>query len=88
MAFINCSLNDNIMVFDENRTMILDYCKSKETKKIVMVSKQTKNVFIEYVHGSKSLLTVAFDWFVLPASNTTQITPSGSFQNQSYKILF
>jgi hypothetical protein len=80
MAFINCTLNDNILVFDENRTIVLDYCKVKEVKKIVMVSKQTKNVFIEYNYGSNSFFTVAFDWFVLPASNITAV-PSGNLLN-------
>ena len=79
MAYINCALNDNIMVFDENKSMILDYCKSKETKKIVMVSKQIKNAYIEYVYKSNSLFSVAFDWYVLLPSNGSQNMPSGNF---------
>ena len=51
--FMNCSTNDNVMIYDENRALILDYCQSTFNKKVLIASKYTKNLIIEYNYGGK-----------------------------------
>ncbi len=56
---------DNILILDENRNKVLDFCESRKTKNTTIYSKIGRNFFIEYMYGSTDIFTVGFQWLYI-----------------------
>ncbi len=78
-AYVNCSASDNIIVTDDARRQLLNYCDARSRATAlssIYVLASVRNLYVQYRYGGSSVFSVAFDWFVIDSPLTTQSSTS------------
>jgi hypothetical protein len=74
---INCQF-DNVVVYNENKTKVLDYCEKKNGKSFMGVKHISTALYVLYIYGSGFNFSVSFDWLALDLDNSDILSNSVS----------
>jgi hypothetical protein len=85
-SLINCPY-DNIVVYDENKHKILDYCERKKAKSFVGVKHVSNALYVLYIYESGFMLSASFDWLAFDVINVSNPFPSPSESSQTENTL-
>jgi hypothetical protein len=82
---IDCQ-SDNIVVYNEKKFKVFDYCEKKNDKSFLGVKHISHSLYVLYVYGSGLNFTVSFDWLALDTINSITESLSQSSLNSPTNI--